>query len=135
MFMIHWKMENTISHLHYISGACYLKRIAFNKSFDYTVPVRGYHYFKPIWQSKEYELLIYQFENGNSYDMFVIKTCDQRGTMVYYLLHEISRIRKFIIDHDATVPVCLPKHIVYHLLSRMGCRSHAKYQFPYAEPA
>ena len=74
MFMIHSKKENAISHLHYISGDRYIKEMAFNK-----IHSKGYHYFKTIWQSKENEVLVCQFENGNSYDKFAIKTCDQKG--------------------------------------------------------
>ena len=107
MFMIHSKQENTISHLHYISGDWYIKKMAFNKTFEYTAAVRGYHYFKTIWQPKENEVLVCQFENGNSYDMFAIKTCDQRGTMVGHLPREVSRITNFIIDCGATISVML----------------------------
>ena len=39
--------------------------------------------------------------------MFAIKTCNQRGTMVGHLFHEVSHITKFIIDRGATVSVLL----------------------------
>ena len=107
MFIIHSKKENTISHLHYISGDWYIKKMAFNKTLEYTAAVRGYHYFKTIWQPKENEALVCQFENGNSYDMFAIKTCDQRGTMVGHLPREVSHFTNFIIDRGATVSVML----------------------------
>ena len=57
--------------------------------------VRGYHCFKTIWQTKENKELVCQFENGNSYEMSPIKTCDQRGTMVGHLSRKVSRITKF----------------------------------------
>ena len=105
--------------------------MAFNKTFGYTAAVRGYHYFKTIWQPKENELLVCQFENGNSYDMFAIKTCDQRGTMVGHLPREVSGLTKFIIDRGATVSVMLTgTHNRNHLSSRVVWRFHAKYQFP-----
>ena len=89
-----------------------------------------------MWKFKENEFLVYQFENGSSYEMFVIKTYKERGTMVDHLLHKVSRLTKFIIDCGATVSVCLPEHIIVdHLSSRTGWRSHAKYQFPCAVPA
>ena len=81
--------------------------MAFNKMFEYTAAVRGYHYFKTIWQPKENEVLTCQFENGNSYDMFAIKTCDHGGIMVGHLPREVSRITKFIIDRGAIVTVLL----------------------------
>ena len=52
-------------------------------------------------------MLVCQFENGNCYEMFAIKTCDQRGTMVGHLPREVSRITKFITDRGATVSVML----------------------------
>ena len=135
-FMIHSKIENTISHLHYISGDWYIKKTAFNKTSEYTAAVRGYHYFKSISQPNENEVLVCQFENGNSYDMFAIKTCDQRGTLVDYLPRKLSRITKFIIDRGAKYLLCLAEHIIVdHLSSRVGWRSHAKYQFPCAGSA
>ena len=107
MFMIHSKKENTIAHLHYISGDWYIKKMALNKTFEHTAVVRGYHSFKTTWQPKENEVLVCQFENGNSNDMFAIKTCDQGGTMVRHLPREVSSITKVIIDGGATVSVML----------------------------
>ena len=71
--------------------------MAFNKTFEYTTTVKGCHYFKTIWQPKENEVLVCQFENGNSYEMFSIKTCGQRETMVGHLPHGVYRFTKFII--------------------------------------
>ena len=62
---------------------------------------------KTIWEPKENEVLVCQFEIGNSYNMFAIKTCDQRGTMVGHLFREVSRITKFIIDYSARVSAML----------------------------
>ena len=81
--------------------------MAFNKTFEYTAAVRGYHYFKTIWQPKENEVIVCQFENGKSYDMFAIKICDQRGTAVGHLHREVSRITKFTTDRGARVSVTL----------------------------
>ena len=81
--------------------------MAFNETFEYTAAARGYHYSKTIWQPKENEVLVCQFENGSSYDMFAIKTCDQRKTMIGHLPREVSHIAKFIIDRGATVSVML----------------------------
>ena len=81
--------------------------MAFNKTFEYTAAVRGYHYFKTMWQPKENEVLVCKFENGNSYDMFAIKACDQRGNIVGHLSREVSRIANFITDCSAKVSVML----------------------------
>ena len=105
--MIHSKKENTISKMHYISEDWYIKKMAFNKIFEYTSAVRKYHSFKTTWKPNENEVLICQFENGNSYDMFAVKTCDQRGTMVGHLPREVSCNTKFIIDRGAAVSVMI----------------------------
>ena len=81
--------------------------MAFNKTFEYATALRGHDYFKTIWQPKENEVLVFQFENGNSYDMFVIMSCHQRETMVAHLPREVSRTTRFIIDRGATVSVML----------------------------
>ena len=53
--------------------------------------------------------------------MFIIKVCDQRGTMVCHLPREVSRITKVIIDHGATVSLWVPEHIIVdHFSSRVG---------------
>ena len=56
--MIHSRKKNIISYLHYISGSGYIKKMAFNDTFEPTAAVRGYHYFKTIWQPKENEVEI-----------------------------------------------------------------------------
>ena len=58
MFMIHSRKKIIISHLHYISGSGYIKKMAFNDTFEPTAAVRGYHYFKTIWKPKENEVEI-----------------------------------------------------------------------------
>ena len=62
-----FKKRNKISHLHFISGDWHIKKMVFNKTFEYKAAIRGYHYFKSIWQPKENEALVSPFENGNSY--------------------------------------------------------------------
>ena len=94
MFITHSKKENTISHLHYISGDWYIKKIALKKKLLNTQQLQGdIIIFKTIWQTKENEVLVCQFENRNSYDMFAMRLC------------EVSRIAKFIIDRGATESV------------------------------
>ena len=119
-----------------ISEDWYIKRMAFNWTFEYTTAVKRYHSFKTIWQPKENGVLVCQFENGNNYDMFATNTCDQRRAMVDHLSREVSRITKFIMIVVQQYLLCLPEHIIVDgLLSRVGWRSHAKYQLPYPGPA
>ena len=70
-----------------------LQTMAFNKTFEHIADVRRYHYFRTIWQPKENKVLVCQFENGNRYEMFAIKTCDERGTMVGHLSRKISLLQ------------------------------------------
>ena len=74
----------------YVIPACLTKFMQWNRA-----AVREYHCFKTIWQTKENKLLVCQFENGNSYEMFAIKTCDQRATMIGHFSRKVSRITKF----------------------------------------
>ena len=57
-------------------------RMTFNKIFEYTAAARGFHYFKTFWQPKENAYLRCHFENGNCYDIFAIKTYDEKVRMV-----------------------------------------------------
>ena len=83
--------------------------------------MKGYYSFKTIWQPKENEVLVCQFENGNFYDMFAINTCDQRGAMVDHLPREVSHITKFIMIVVQQYLLCLPEHIIVDdLSSRVG---------------
>ena len=134
--MIHSKKESTISRLLYISGDWYIKKMAFNKTFEYTAAVRGYHYFKTIWQPKENEVLVCQFENGNSYDMFAIKTCNQGELCLVIYPAKSLVLQSLSLTVVQQYLFCLPEHIIVdHLSSSVGWRSHAKYQIPYAGPA
>ena len=81
--------------------------MAFKKTFEYTVAVKGYHYLETICQPKENEMLVCQFENGSSYDMFAIRTCDQIEAIVGYLPHEVSSIAKVFNDCSATLSFML----------------------------
>ena len=113
-----------------------LQTMAFNKTFEYTADIRRYNYFKNIWQPKENEVLVCQFENGKRYEMFAIKTCDQRGTMVGHLSRKISLLQSLSLVLVQQYLLCLLEHIIVdHLSSKVGWRSHAKYQFPCAGPA
>ena len=81
--------------------------MAFNKTFEYTAAVKGYHYLETISQPKENEMVVCQFENGSSYDMFAIRICDQIEAIVGYLPHKFSCIAKFFNDRSATLSFML----------------------------
>ena len=41
----------------------------------FVAAVRGYHFYKNVWQPQEEETLQCLHDAGNIYDMFSIKTC------------------------------------------------------------
>ena len=62
--------------------------------------------------------------------MFAIKTCDQRGTLVDHLPRKLSLLQNLSLIVVQQYLLCLAEHIIVdHLSSRVGWRSHAKYQF------
>ena len=92
--------------------------------------------FKSISQPNENKVLVCQFENGNNYDMFAIKTCDQRGTLVDHLPRKLSLLQNLSLIVVQQYLLCLVEHIIVDLFSsRVGWRPHAKYQFPCAGSA
>lgn len=81
--------------------------VSHHKIFEFYAAVRGFHFYRSIWQPQEHQILSCVFECGNHYDMFAVKTCDENGRTVGHLPREISRITKFIIDRAATVTACI----------------------------
>ena len=70
--------------------------MSFDQVFELTAAVGGFHYFETFWQPKETELLRCHNENGIFYDMFSIKTCNEKGRMIVHLPRELPRITKII---------------------------------------
>ena len=76
--------------------------------------IRGYHFYRNVWQPQKSEILACYHEYGNIYDMFAIKTCrtnSEDGTetesVVGHLPIEVSRLTKFLLDRGATVTATL----------------------------
>ena len=68
-------------------------------NFEFENAVRGYHYYRKYWSSKEHETLNCYHEPGNPFDIFAIKTCSHGSLQpVGHLPREISRLTKFILD-------------------------------------
>ena len=65
--------------------------------------VRGFHYYKTVWQPSESEIFSCLFEEYNAHDIFPIKTCQASGRIVGHLPRELSRITMFLLLRGATV--------------------------------
>ena len=73
------------------------------ESHTFTAAVRGYHYYRRFWRSKENENLICLYEAGNPFDRFAIKTVNESGEIVGHLPKEISRVTKYFLDRGASM--------------------------------
>ena len=60
-------------------------------SFEFLAAIRGFHVYRQNWQPEENERLICSHESDNSFDLFAIKTINQRGILTGHLPREISR--------------------------------------------
>ena len=75
-----------------------------NKTLVFSAVVRGFHVYRDVWKPLENEELECLFERHNLFDMFAIKTCRlEGGQIVGYLLREISRPIKFLLDRGTKV--------------------------------
>ena len=61
------------------------------KEIEFQAAVRGFHYYRKYWKSKEGELLSCSHEFGNPFDVFAIKTCTDEGNIVGHLSLSLSR--------------------------------------------
>lgn len=79
-----------------------IKKMA-TSTFTFPCAVRGFHYYKRIWEPQIDDDLDCEWERGNFYDRFAIKTVDNNSRTVGHLPLEISRVTKHLIDRGATV--------------------------------
>ena len=82
--------------------------MSYDKVFEFTGAVRGYHYYRRFWTPKTSQKLYCFYEPDNPFDVFAIKVCEEGKTEpVGHLPREISRPTKFFIDRGATIKVIL----------------------------
>ena len=75
-----------------------------SRSFEFTAAIRGYHFYRKIWQPRLNETLVCIHERGNEFDSFSVKTVHvDDHTTVGHLPREISRPTKHLLDRGATV--------------------------------
>jgi len=91
------------------------KDMAYNKVFEFSCAVRGFHYYRDYFQPEPDQILNCYHERRNPYDRFVIKCCvADKEEAVGHMPMEISRPTKFFIDRGATVTAMLTGiHCIY----------------------
>ena len=77
-----------------------VRNVSFSENFAYVL--NGWTLTTNQFAAKTKRASALWFENGNTYDMFAVKTVDGNSRIVGHLLREILRITKFIIDRGAS---------------------------------
>ena len=76
--------------------------MTFVNLFDYSLAVRGYHYYHNYRQPQTEQKWVCLREKNNSYDFFAIKVSVAESEMVVgHLLMENSCVTKYILDRGA----------------------------------
>ena len=82
--------------------------MSLEKVLSLQAAVRGFHFYKSIWEPADSEVLSCLHEENNPYNPFAIKTCQLNSDrIVGHLPIEISRNTKFILDRGAKLEVKL----------------------------
>ena len=82
--------------------------MSYNKTFEFTAAVRGYHYYRRYWLPQPTQKLNCFHEINNPFDQFAIKICEVGNEIaVGHLPKEISRATKFFMDRGASLTVTL----------------------------
>ena len=77
---------------------------SYMKVFEFSVAVRGYHYYKSFWTPEKEQSLECFHEIRNPFDRFAIKVCELGSTIpIGHLPREISRVTKFFMDRGAII--------------------------------
>ena len=82
----------------------YTKTIALTSQYDkevhFTCAVRGFDYYRDIWQPSINEELKCGHEKSNAFDRWAIKVIQNKDSenIVGHPLLEISRVTKFLLD-------------------------------------
>ena len=89
-----------------ILAVFFVLQMAYLQVFEFTAVVRGFHYYRKIWNPKPRQILNCYHETDNAFDLFAIKVCEMDSENPFgHLPMEISRATKFFIDRGATVAV------------------------------
>ena len=77
------------------------------KVCEFTAAIRGYHYYRQLWNPQVSKVLQCVHDFGNVFDIFAIKTLNNKGEIVGHLPREISRVSKLLLDRGATIQATL----------------------------
>ena len=77
----------------------------YDKEVRFTCAVRGYHYYRAVWEPKVNEILNCSHEQNNVFDRFAIKTTKENhnNQIVGHLPIKVSRVIKYLIDRGAEI--------------------------------
>lgn len=82
--------------------------MAYNKTFEFTAAVRGFHFYRSFWKPEENQVLHCFYENNNAFDRFAIKVCELGNDRpVGHFIKEISRVTKYFLARGATMTATL----------------------------
>ena len=82
--------------------------LEYDKEVRFTCAVRGFHYYRDIWDPSSYESFKRYQERNNSFDHFSSKVVQfASDKVVGHLSMEISRAAKFLLDFGAEVSVTI----------------------------
>ena len=112
--------------------AVYTKML-YEKNFEFTAAVRGYHYYRRFWVPKISQWLN-SFGPDNPFDQFATKVCEEKGHKipVGHLQREISRATKYLIHRGGNITVKMNEHYRRYLLvqGRMEIECKVKASIP-----
>ena len=78
--------------------------MAYNKIFEFTCAVRGFHHYRHHWQLQPNQVLNCYHECNKPFDRFAIKFCQAgKEETIGHIPMEISRVAKYFMDRGVTV--------------------------------
>ena len=99
-----------------------------NKVFEFSIAVRGYHYYRRFWIPQKDQILECFFETHNPFDCFAIKVCEVGNeNAVGHLPREISCVTNFFVDSGAIASAQLTsENYRQSTIVQGGMKSHSE---------
>ena len=114
------------------SKVAFILHMTCNKVFEFSIAVRGYHYYRRFWIPQKDQILECFFETHNPFDRFAVKVCEVGNeNAVGHLPREISRVAKFSMDKGPLSVLSQLVNIIDLLLFRVRWKSLSKSQWRY----
>ena len=78
--------------------------MSYNKIFEFTCGVKGFHHYRHHWHPEPDQILNCYHEGNNPFDRFATKFCEAgKEERIGHIAMEISRVTKYFMDRSATV--------------------------------